>query len=114
MSRNPNLERKSKVGLSGVPAGFLGLIIGPNWHKRVVEDLLMIYLMAFLGVIAVAVLVTTSPLVFRFFEYLFPVADKDGQPAKTASSHSVERVEIRDEIRRLTAALESDRREAGR
>jgi hypothetical protein len=70
----------------------------------------MSYLLAFLGLIGVAVVVAASPLVFRFFEYLFPVAERDGPPAKTASSQSMERLEIRDEIRRLTAVLESDRR----
>jgi hypothetical protein len=76
----------------------------------------MSHLLAFLGPIGVAVIVATSPLLLRIFEYLFSVAEKDGPPAKTASSRSAEpsaqsmdRLEIRDEIRRLTAALESDR-----
>jgi hypothetical protein len=35
-------------------------------------------------------------------------------PAKAASPHAIERSEMRDEIRRLTAALETDRRNSAR
>jgi hypothetical protein len=72
----------------------------------------MTYLLAFLGLIGLAVILAASPLVIRLFEYLFPVTENDGPPAKAANPQSIDRSEIRDEIRRLTAALETNRRGA--
>lgn len=74
----------------------------------------MTYLMAFLGLICVAVILTTSPLVIRLFEYLFPMAEGRRAASKAASLQKTERSEIREEIRRLTAVLETERRGAGR
>jgi hypothetical protein len=81
--------------------------------QRVVEAV-MYYLLMFLGLIGVAVIVAMSPLVIRLLEYLFPTAESDGPSAKTANSQSIERSEMHDEIRRLTAVLETDRRGSGR
>jgi hypothetical protein len=77
-------------------------------------EAVMYYLLMFLGVIGVAVILAMSPLVIRLLEYLFPTAESDRPSAKTANPQSVERSEMHDEIRRLTAALETDRRGSGR
>ena len=74
----------------------------------------MYYLLVFLGVIGVALIVTMSPLVIRLFEYLFSIAERDGAQAQSANPQSPERSDIRDEISRLTAALETERRGDGR
>jgi hypothetical protein len=73
----------------------------------------MYYLLMFLGLIGVAVILAMSPLAIRLLEYLFPTAESEGPPAKTANPTSIERSEMHDEIRRLTAALETDRRGSG-
>jgi hypothetical protein len=77
-------------------------------------EAVMYYLLVFLGLIGVALIVAMSPLVIRLFEYFFRIAQSDGPPVKSAKRTSVERSEIRDEIRRLTVALETDRRGDGR
>ena len=74
----------------------------------------MYYLLMFLGIIGAAVILTMSPLVIRLLEYLFPTAESDRPPAKTVNPQSIERSEMHDEIRRLTATLETDRRGSGR
>ena len=74
----------------------------------------MYYLLVFLGFIGVGIIVAMSPLVIRLLEYLFPNAEGDGPPAKAANLQSIERSEMHDEIRRLTAALETDRSGSGR
>jgi hypothetical protein len=74
----------------------------------------MYYLLVFLGLVGLATIVAMSPLVIRLLEQLVHIAQSDGAPAKAAIPQSIERSEIRDEIRRLTAALETDRRGAGR
>jgi hypothetical protein len=75
-------------------------------------EAVMYYLLVFLGLIGVAVILAMSPLVIRLLEYLFPIAESDGPPARAVNPQSIERSEMRDEIRRLTAALETDRRGA--
>jgi len=70
----------------------------------------MYYLLVFLGLVSLAVILAMSPLVIRFVEYLFATAESDGPPAQPANPQHVERSEMRDEIRRLTAALEADSR----
>jgi hypothetical protein len=77
-------------------------------------EAVMYYLLMSLGVIAVAVILVMSPLVIRLLEYLFPTGESDRPSAKTTSLQSVERTEMHEEIRRLTAALETDRRGSGR
>jgi hypothetical protein len=66
----------------------------------------------FLGLVGVALIVALSPLVIRLMEYLLRISESDGPPVKAANAESIERSETRDEIHRLTAALES--RGAGR
>lgn len=73
----------------------------------------MIYFLEFLGFLAVAVLLAASPLLARTIEYLRPRLVLSGREASRYESKqatSDERVEIRDEIRRVTAILEVDRR----
>jgi hypothetical protein len=77
-------------------------------------EAVMHYLLVFLGLIGVSIIVAMSPLVIRALQYLFPIAQGGEPPAKTANPQFVERSEMRDEIRRLTAALETDRRGAGK
>jgi hypothetical protein len=72
----------------------------------------MYYVLVFLGLVGLAAMLAMSPLVIRFLEYLLATAESDGPPAKTANLHPIERSEMRDEIRRLTAALETDSRAA--
>jgi len=74
----------------------------------------MNYLLAFLGLIGVAVILATSPLLIRLLEDFFPTTENDGPPARAANPQSIERSEIGDEIRRLTIVLEKDRRGAGK
>jgi hypothetical protein len=74
----------------------------------------MNYLLVFLVLVGLAIIAAMSPLAIRLLEYLVHIAPGDGAPARAAVPQSVERSEIRDEIRRLTAALETDRRGAGR
>jgi hypothetical protein len=74
----------------------------------------MHYLLVFLGLIGVAAVLAMSPLVPRLLDSLFHSAETDGPLAKPASPQSKERSEMRDEIRRLTAALETDHRSPGR
>ena len=74
----------------------------------------MHYILVFLGLIGVAVLLAMSPLVPRLLEYFFSQGESDAPLAKAASPHAIERSEMRDEIRRLTAALETDRRNSAR
>jgi hypothetical protein len=74
----------------------------------------MHYILVFLALIGVAVILAMSPLVPRLLEYFFSKGEGDGPLAKAANPYSVERSEMRDEIRRLTAALETDRRSSAR
>jgi hypothetical protein len=69
----------------------------------------MHYVLVFLGLIGVAVILAMSPLVPHLLEYFFSKGEGDSPLAKAASPHSIERSEMRNEIRRLTAALEADR-----
>jgi hypothetical protein len=68
----------------------------------------MIYLLEFLGLLAVAVSLAASPLLVRVLERFFPSFDEEGHAAgyglkgALASDHT----EVRDEIRRATSILE--------
>jgi hypothetical protein len=73
---------------------------------------MMHYLLVFLGLIGVAVILTVSPLIVRFLDSLASIVENERAPANVAAPQSIERAEMRDEIRRLTAALETDRRGA--
>jgi hypothetical protein len=74
----------------------------------------MHYILVFLGLIGLAGILAMSPLVPRFLEYFFSKGESDDELAKVASPHAVERSEMGDEIRRLTAELETDRRNSAR
>lgn len=74
----------------------------------------MYYLLVFVGLVGVAVIVAMSPLMIRLIQCLLPVRGNDGPQTGAVSPQSIDRSEIRDEIRRLTAALEMDRRGTGR
>jgi hypothetical protein len=76
----------------------------------------MIYLLEFLGFLGVAALLAASPLLVRTVEYLRPRLKQSIQKAKEQESfqtRSDERSDIHDEIRRMTAILEVDRRGRG-
>jgi hypothetical protein len=76
----------------------------------------MIYLLEFLGFLGVAVLLAASPLLLRTVEYLRARLKQSGQKAKAYESlqkRSHERSEIHNEIRRMTAILEVERRRRG-
>jgi hypothetical protein len=62
----------------------------------------------------VAVILAASPLMIRLVVYLFAGGKSDGPPARAASPQVIERSEVRDELQRLTASLETDRRGVGR
>jgi hypothetical protein len=77
----------------------------------------MIYLLEFLGFLGVAVLLAASPLLVRTVEYIRPrikQASPEAQGYEAFQARSDERSEIRDEIRRMTAVLEVDRRDMHR
>ena len=71
----------------------------------------MIYMLEFLGLLAVAVTLAASPLLVGLLERLFP--PEEGDP-RSATSHGLagailnDRSEMRDEIRRVTDILERD------
>lgn len=72
----------------------------------------MIYVLEFLGFLAVAVLLAASPLLARTIEYIRPRLKQSTEEAtglESLQARSDERVEIRNEIRRMTAMLEVER-----
>ena len=71
----------------------------------------MIYMLEFLGLLAVAVTLAASPLLIRLLERLFPPDDGDNRSAASYGLSSAilnDRSEMRDEIRRMTNILEAD------
>jgi hypothetical protein len=77
----------------------------------------MIYLLEFLGFLGVAILLAASPLLLRTLEYIRPRLKRPSQKAngyESFQARSDERSEIRNEIRRMTAVLEVDRRDVQR
>jgi hypothetical protein len=73
----------------------------------------MIYLLEFLGFLGVAALLAASPLLVRTVEYIRPRLKQSSRETKgyeSSQAPSNERSEIRNEIRRMTAILEVDRR----
>jgi hypothetical protein len=73
----------------------------------------MIYLLKFLGFLLAAILIAASPLVLRTIEYILPRRVKysrDGREYQSLQPRSEERSEIRNEIHRMRAILEADRR----
>jgi hypothetical protein len=76
----------------------------------------MIYVLEFLGFLGVAALLAASPLLLRTVEYLRPRLKQSIQKAngyESFQTRSDERSEIHNEIRRMTAILEVDRRGPG-
>lgn len=76
----------------------------------------MIYVLEFLCFLGVAALLAASPLLVRTVEYLRSRLKQSTQEAKgheSSQTRSDERSEIRNEIRRMTAILEVDRRGRG-
>jgi hypothetical protein len=74
----------------------------------------MHYLLVFVGLVGVAAILAMSPLVPRLLDHFFSGDERDAPFAKPAGSYAIERSEMRDEIRRLTAALETDRSSSAR
>jgi hypothetical protein len=77
----------------------------------------MIYLLEFLGFLGVVILLAASPLLVRTLEYIRPRLKRSSWEANGHESFqagSDERSEIRNEIRRMTAVLEVDRRDVQR
>ena len=77
----------------------------------------MIYLLEFLGFLGVAILLAASPLLVRTVEYIRTLLKHPGGEAtgyESVQARSEERSEIRNEIRRMTAILEVDRRDIQR
>jgi hypothetical protein len=74
----------------------------------------MIYILEFLGLLAVAVALAASPLLIRLLDRLFAPDDGDNRSAASYGLSSAilnDRSEMRDEIRRVTNILEADRGE---
>jgi hypothetical protein len=70
----------------------------------------MIYLLEFLGLLAVAVALAASPLLIKLFGYLFQ-RERSAAPIRASNAtRPQESFELRDEIRRLTQVLEMDNR----
>jgi len=71
----------------------------------------MIYMLEFLGLLAVACSLAASPLLINLLERFFPPVDDDGRtPAGLTNgltSALTDRAEMRDEIRRVTNILET-------
>jgi hypothetical protein len=78
----------------------------------------MIYLLEFLGFLGVAILLAASPLLVRTLEYIRPRLKRSSREEangyESFQARSDERSEIRNEIRRMTAVLEVDRRDVQR
>jgi hypothetical protein len=73
----------------------------------------MIYLAEFLGFLLVCVALAASPLLIRLFEHFVrsePRAVRVAPTRAASGPRSKESSELRDEIRRLTQALEMDSR----
>jgi hypothetical protein len=72
----------------------------------------MIYVLEFLGFLGVAALLAASPLLARTIEYIRPrlkQSTKEATGNESLQARSDERLEIRNEIRRVTAMLEVER-----
>ncbi|HEX4150798.1 MAG TPA: hypothetical protein VHY75_01175 [Steroidobacteraceae bacterium] len=77
----------------------------------------MIYFLEFLGLLGIAVILSATPLLLRVFEYIFPPRATESRPATgygPIRARSDDNSEVRSEIRRMTALLEVDRRDARR
>lgn len=71
----------------------------------------MIYMLEFVGLLAVAVALAASPLLVSMLERLFPPRDQDSHSSAgygLSGAMLNDRSEMRDEIRRVTDILETD------
>jgi hypothetical protein len=104
------MQRKSK---DGFVLGFgvdVDVMIGRE--HRTYGSLFMIYMLEFLGFLAVAILLVASPFLARTIEHLRPrrlTANRETHGFESSQARPDERSEIRKEIRRMTAMLEMDR-----
>jgi hypothetical protein len=74
----------------------------------------MIYMLEFLGLLAVAFSLAASPVLIKLIERFFPAFDEEGHAAYGLSNAAAsDRTEVRDEIRRVTSILESSRVNVG-
>jgi hypothetical protein len=74
----------------------------------------MIYMLEFLGLVAVACSLAASPLLIKVIERFFPSVDDEGHAAYgLTNSVASDRAEVRDEIRRVTSILESSHLRTG-
>jgi hypothetical protein len=71
----------------------------------------MIYMLEFLGLLAVAVSLAASPILVNLIERFFPTFEEEGHASAYGLSNTVasDRAEVREEIRRATSILESSR-----
>lgn len=75
----------------------------------------MIYMLEFIGLLAVALALAASPLLVKVLERFFPSLDEEAHVAGYALSNAPanDRAEVRDEIRRMTSILESSHLDTG-
>jgi hypothetical protein len=75
----------------------------------------MIYMLEFLGLLAVAISLAASPMLIKVLERFFPSLDEEGHAATYGLNNVLgsDRAEVRDEIRRVTSILESSRLNIG-
>jgi hypothetical protein len=75
----------------------------------------MIYMLEFLGLLAVAVSLAASPVLIKVLERFFPSLDEEGHTGTYGLSNvpASDHAEVRDEIRRVTSILESSRLNVG-
>ena len=72
----------------------------------------MIYMLEFLALLGIAIALAASPFLIRLLESIVP-ADLNRSPAagyRLAGAASQDQSDMRDEIRRATKILETDRR----
>ena len=75
----------------------------------------MVYMLEFLGLLAVAFSLAASPVLVKVIERFFPSFDEEGHAAYgLTNTVASDRAEVRDEIRRVTNMLESSRLDMGR
>ncbi len=70
----------------------------------------MIYMLEFVGLLAVAVSLAASPVLVKVLERFFPQLEEEGQAPVhygLRDAISSDRAEMRDEIRRVTNLLET-------
>jgi hypothetical protein len=76
---------------------------------------IMVYLLEFLGLLAVAFALAASPLLVKVLQRFFSSLDEKAHTAGYGLSNAPanDRAEVRDEIRRMTSILESSHLDMG-